>query len=221
MKRLRTRDALFNFGLAVIISIPVCIAAYKSQTARQYISPDIKAADIEAENAKIEAKTEPMVQLAIENEKVPEISAEEAKEDYYKKPFVPYDFIPLDAELQVNIYTICKEYEIAYDLILAVIKTESDFQWVTGDNGQAVGYMQIWPYWWQGTADKYGLDINNPADNVHLGIIILTDALDDNAGDLNKALKQYNSGNPNYPGNEYIEKVFANYEWILSKEGEQ
>lgn len=217
---------LFTFGLAVIISIPVCIAAYRSQTAKHYISPDVKAANIEAEIAKIEAKTEPMVQLTIENEKVPEIGTEEAtegtKEDYYKTtPFVPYDFIPLDAELQVNIYTICKEYEIAYDLILAVIKTESEFRWVTGDNGQAVGYMQIWPYWWQGTADKYGLDINNPADNVHLGIIILTDALDDNAGDLNKALKQYNSGNPNYPGNEYIEKVFANYEWILSKEGEQ
>lgn len=221
LKHLRIRDVLFNFGLAVIISIPVYFSAYKSQTEKQYVSPDKKTEDVKAEIAKIEAETEQKVQLVQLSIERPEISAEEAKEDYYKTPFVPYDFIPLDAELQVNIYTICKEYEIAYDLILAVIKTESDFQWVTGDNGQAVGYMQIWPYWWQGTADKYGLDINNPADNVHLGIIILTDALDDNAGDLNKALKQYNSGNPNYPGNEYIEKVFANYEWILSKEGEQ
>ena len=224
MKRIRTRDALFNFGLAVIISIPVCFSAYKSQTEKQYVSPDKKTEDVKAEIAKIEAETEQrvqLVQLSIESEETPEISAEEAKEDYYKKPFVPYDFIPLDAELQVNIYTICKEYEIAYDLILAVIKTESEFRWVTGDNGQAVGYMQIWPYWWQDTADLYGLDIYNPADNVHLGIIILTNALKENDGDLNKALKQYNSGNPNYPGNEYIEKIFANYEWILSKEGEQ
>ena len=128
--------------------------------------------------------------------------------------FNGYDFIPLDAELQAHIYKLCAEYEIAYGLIISVIKTESDFQWVTGDNGQAIGYMQIWPYWWQDTADKYGLDINNPADNVQLGIIILTDALDDNAGDLNKALKQYNSGNPNSESNHYVDKVYKNYEWF-------
>lgn len=128
--------------------------------------------------------------------------------------FNGYDFIPLDAELQANIYGLCAEYDIAYGLIISVIKTETEFQWVTGDNGNAVGYMQIWPYWWQDTADSYGLDIYNPVDNVHLGIIILTDALDDNGGDLNKALKQYNSGNPNSESNHYVDKVYKNYEWF-------
>lgn len=127
--------------------------------------------------------------------------------------FNGYDFIPLDAELQAHIYELCAEYDIAYGLIVSVIKTESEFQWTTGDNGQAIGYMQIWPYWWQDTADVYGLDIYNPADNVHLGIIILTDALDDNGGDLNKALKQYNSGNPNSESNHYVDKVYQNYKW--------
>lgn len=128
--------------------------------------------------------------------------------------FSGYDFIPLDAELQGWIYTLCEEYEIAYGLIISVIKTESEFQWVIGDNGQAIGYMQIWPYWWQGTADEHGLDINNPVDNVHLGIIILTDALDDNGGDLSKALKQYNSGNPNSESNHYVDRIYKNYEWF-------
>lgn len=127
--------------------------------------------------------------------------------------FSGYDFIPLDAELQAHIYELCAEYDIAYGLIVSVIKTESEFQWTTGDNGQAIGYMQIWPYWWQDTADSYGLHINEPIDNVHLGIIILTDALDSNGGDLNKALKQYNSGNPNSESNHYVDKVYQNYKW--------
>ena len=74
--------------------------------------------------------------------------------------------------------------------------------------------MQIWPHWWQDTADAYGLDIYNPADNVHLGIIILTKVLNVNDGDLNKALKQYNSGNPNSESNQYVDKVYKNYEWF-------
>ena len=128
--------------------------------------------------------------------------------------FNGYDFIPLDKELQTHIYELCAEYDIAYGLIISVIKTESEFKWVTGDNGQAIGYMQIWPYWWQDTADLYGLDIHNPADNVHLGIIILTNALNVNDGDLNKALKQYNSGNPNSESNHYVDKFYKNYEWF-------
>lgn len=183
----------------------------------------VKAGNIRFENetatvsAEIEVETEQMVQLSITHEKVAEIATDEATEAYFELPFVPYDFIPFDDELQEYIHSICDEYQIAYDLILAVIKTESEFQWIYGDEGNAVGYMQIWPFWWQETADSYGLNINEPADNIHLGIIILTDALNENGGDLNKALKQYNSGNPNYPGNEYVNKVFKNYETILAE----
>lgn len=127
--------------------------------------------------------------------------------------FNGYDFIPLDKELQTHIYKLCTEYDIAYGLIISIIKTESEFKWVIGDNGQAIGYMQIWPHWWQDTADTYGLDIYNPTDNVHLGTIILKQALTDNDGDLDKALKQYNSGNPNSESNQYVDKVYRNYKW--------
>ena len=127
--------------------------------------------------------------------------------------FNGYDFIPWDKELQTHIYKLCTEYDIAYGLIISIIKTESEFKWVIGDNGQAIGYMQIWPHWWQDTADTYGLDIYNPTDNVHLGTIILKQALTDNDGDLDKALKQYNSGNPNSESNQYVDKVYRNYKW--------
>jgi soluble lytic murein transglycosylase-like protein len=128
--------------------------------------------------------------------------------------FRGYGFIPFDSGFQIKIFDFCKRYGIEYDLILAVIKAETEFQWLTGDNGQAVGYMQIWSRWWQETANAAGLNINDPLDNIHMGIIILSDAIDENDGNLTSALKQYNSGNPDYAGNEYINKVYENIRWI-------
>ena len=187
----------------IVISIPLCLLSVRSKCTGQSQSVTTEESIEQEETV---AHMTPYYSYSFMTY-VEDVPTEETS-------FSGYDFIPLSADMQVQIYAICEEYEISYDLIMAVIKTESEFQWLIGDDGQAIGYMQIWPKWWQKTADAAGLNINEPLDNVHLGIIILTDALDDNCGDLNKALKQYNSGNPHYQGNEYIDKVFENYEWI-------
>ena len=196
--------------LAVLISIPLIIAKVKAEQPE----PNVRTPspyEVDVMIAQNEAETPTVEEIIKETVKVPEIVTEVATEPI----FSGYDFIPLDERLQVEIYSLCKKYEIAYELILSVIKTESNFQAdVIGDNGNSIGLMQIQPKWWQGLADTYGLNIYEPIDNVHLGILILNKALNDNGGDLDKALKQYNSGNPNYAGNEYIDKVFSNYEWI-------
>lgn len=196
--------------LAVLISIPIIIAKVKAEQPE----PNVRTPspyEVDVMIAQNEAETPTVEEIIKETVKVPEIVTEVATEPI----FSGYDFIPLDERLQVEIYSLCKKYEIAYELILSVIKTESNFQAdVIGDNGNSIGLMQIQPKWWQGLADTYGLNIYEPIDNVHLGILILNKALNDNGGDLDKALKQYNSGNPNYAGNEYIDKVFSNYEWI-------
>lgn len=196
--------------LAVLISIPIIIAKVKAEQPEPNVrTPSQQEVDVMI--AQNEAETPTVEENIKETVKVPEIVTEVATE----ATFSGYDFIPLDEGLQVEIYSLCKKYEIAYELILSVIKTESNFQVdVIGDNGNSIGLMQIQPKWWQGLADTYGLNIYEPIDNVHLGILILNKALNDNAGDLDKALKQYNSGNPDYAGNEYINKVFSNYEWI-------
>ena len=196
--------------LAVLISIPIIIAKVKAEQPEPNVRTPSQQ-EIDVMIAQNEAETPTIEEIIKETVKVPEIVTEEATEPI----FSGYDFIPLDEGLQVEIYSLCKKYEIAYELILSVIKTESNFQVdVIGDNGNSIGLMQIQPKWWQGLADTYALSIHEPIDNVHLGILILNQALNDNAGDLDKALKQYNSGNPNYAGNEYINKVFSNYEWI-------
>lgn len=227
---MRTRDILFNLGLAVIISIPIGIGAYKSQ-AHGPVEQSVRYAEIVSHEAQVlteTAETVQMVQLSITHTSMAETVTDEATEvcaeetsgedEWFVTPFAPYRFIPLDDEFQEYIHGVCDDYQIAYDLVLAVMKTESEFDdAVIGDRGEAVGLMQIQPRWWQEKADSLGLDIHDNCGNVKLGIIILTEALDRNGGDLNKALKEYNAGTAEYPGNEYIDRVFENYGWILDQ----
>ena len=210
--------------IAALITIPIVIARAQSDKRPTVEVPETTAftqavAESETETASREYLNpyhEYSFMTGVGAE-ITEVTTEPVTEAPTEAPYAGYEFIPLDADIQVQIFTLCEQYEIAYELVLAVIKTESEFQFVTGDGGKSIGYMQIQPRWWQATADAHGLDISNPVDNVHLGIIILTKLLDLNNGSLDKALKQYNSGDPNYPGNEYISKVYANYEWLLNQ----
>ena len=204
---MRKTSMIFNTIAGVLVAIPIIIAKIKLANATD---PTVRPVT--------EAEVESIIAHYNEPETVTEIETVEI--NLIGSTRFEYDFIPLDRELQEEIITICTEHEIAYDLILAVMKTESEFTWVTGDNGDSIGYMQIQPQWWTHIADFHGLDLYKPLDNVHAGIIILDNMLESNGGALDKALKQYNSGNPDYPGNEYTSKVYANYEWILKqKEG--
>ena len=51
--------------------------------------------------------------------------------------------IPLDYATQMLLYGACLEFEVPYELALAVIEQETNFRNVTGDDGASVGFMQI------------------------------------------------------------------------------
>lgn len=120
--------------------------------------------------------------------------------------------IPLSPELQNSVRELADKYELSYELVLAVIMTESSGRADTvGDGGASVGLMQIQPKWYGELIAETGLSVDKPVENVELGIRILCGFMDENDGNLDKALKQYNSGNPDFPDNGYIEKV---YEWL-------
>lgn len=128
-----------------------------------------------------------------------------------------YD-IPLSAELQHGIRELADRYEVSFELVLAVIMTESSGKVDTiGDGGASVGLMQIQPKWYGDLITDTGLSVDKPIENVELGIMILLEFIRENSGSLDRALKQYNSGNPEYQGNEYIEQV---YEWLTFFEAE-
>lgn len=120
--------------------------------------------------------------------------------------------IPLSPELQNSVRELADKYELSYELVLAVIMTESSGRADTvGDGGDSVGLMQIQPKWYGELIAETGLSVDKPVENVELGIRILLGFIEENNGSLDKALKQYNSGNPDFPDNGYIEKV---YEWL-------
>ncbi len=132
-------------------------------------------------------------------------------------PVQLYD-IPLSAELQQDIRELSERYEVSFELVLAVIMTESSGKAdAVGDGGASVGLMQIQPKWYGELITESGLSVDEPLENVELGIMILLEFIRENSGSLDRALKQYNSGSPDYEGNEYIEQV---YEWLTFFEAE-
>lgn len=106
------------------------------------------------------------------------------------------DDLPLDYETQMLLYGACLEFQVDYDLALAVIEQETGYRNLTGDGGESAGYMQIQRKWWSGLMDEIGTeDLNQPEDNFRTGCAILRQLLD-KYGNTDDALTAYNSGRP-------------------------
>ena len=106
------------------------------------------------------------------------------------------DDLPLDYETQMLLYGACLEFQVDYDLALAVIEQETSYRNLTGDGGESAGYMQIQRKWWSGLMDEIGTeDLNQPEDNFRTGCAILRQLLD-KYGNTEDALTAYNSGRP-------------------------
>lgn len=116
------------------------------------------------------------------------------EEEKVEEPVKMFD-VPLSAELQEHIIKQCEERGIDPALVLAMIKQESNFNVdAMGDDGNAYGLMQIWPYWHQGRMDEYGCDdLRDPFQNVTVGIDIIADYIDKGYG-VEWALMAYNGG---------------------------
>ena len=104
--------------------------------------------------------------------------------------------IPLSYELQAMLYGACLEFEVPYELALAVIEQETNFRNVTGDDGASVGFMQIQERWWSGLMEEIGArDLTDPEDNFRTGCAIIRKLMDRH-GSVEDALTAYNRGKP-------------------------
>ena len=118
--------------------------------------------------------------------------------------------IPLSDGDQLLIREISNQFGIDYELLLAIIKTESEFnQYDVGDNGHSFGIMQIQPRWWTSNFNAYEceswFDIR---DNVTVGCSILQHFYQ-KYGQTALVLNAYNSNKPNnYNG--YSDRVLRN-----------
>lgn len=121
------------------------------------------------------------------------------------------DDIPLSYELQAMLYGACQEFEIDYDLALAVIEQETNFRNVKGDGGDSAGYMQIQRKWWKGLMAEIGAeDLTDPEDNFRTGCAILRQLID-KYGTVEDALSAYNTGKPGQTrySREVMEKYYG------------
>lgn len=217
MKRIMTKRNVVSAAIGIIGGCLLSGYAVNHRSNSTYYVKTEPLTGVEVDASKLE----PVYPKETEAEPIEIESETESHVLVQEKPqFKSYDFIPLDEEIQVQINGMCEQHNISFDVVMALIKTETEFEWIVGDEGCSVGYMQIQPEWWSAYAEENHLNIYEPLDNIHLGIMILVDAVEQNDGDLNRALKQYNSGNPDFPGTEYLERFYDCFRWIhKQKEG--
>ena len=100
---------------------------------------------------------------------------------------------PLDYQLQVDLYGACKEFQVEYELALAVIEQETGFRILMGDGGESAGYMQVQEKWHRERMTLLGVDdLTEPDGNFRVGCHFLRECIDKYG--LDRGLGFYNSG---------------------------
>lgn len=144
----------------------------------------------------------------------PNITTQQANPPYLRD-------IPLSDELQSYTYETATEYGVNYDLMLAIMQTESQFQNVISDNGEDIGLCQIntinaeWLY------TDYGIyNLMDERQNIEACAIILN-KLQGQFESENHVVMAYNLGAAKAQKyissgkiTEYTEKVYENMEEI-------
>lgn len=98
-------------------------------------------------------------------------------------------------KMQVYTYCICKQYGVRYDLVVALIETESGYRFdKVGDDGHSIGYMQIYEECHRDRMERLNVtDLTNPYQNVLVGIDYLSELIE-RYGTIQDALAAYNYG---------------------------
>lgn len=87
------------------------------------------------------------------------------------------------------------------DLVLGLIQVESGFNRYALSSVQAMGLMQVMPFWTRQVGDGHALELFSVPVNLRYGCTILRHYLDEENGNLFMALGRYNGsrGQPAYP----------------------
>jgi soluble lytic murein transglycosylase-like protein len=183
-----------NVVIATIVSLAVLYANPTTQGSNEVAEVPVASADVPlatelpfvqsnivplTHNVQKEANSEEVVENLEEVEKIQE---EPVKDDFKK-----YD-LPIGEDLQRLVWDLSKQYGIQYELILSIMKTESDFNpKAKSYDGSSMGLLQInIRNTFQGNAEQLGIknaDVFNPAHNIEVGTYILSqrrDSMQDN-----------------------------------------
>ncbi len=118
--------------------------------------------------------------------------------------------------LMIYIWGLCGEYSVPYDIVKAVIETESSWDHKAVSTSGAIGLMQVLPTTSMSEFNTPGSALYDPYVNVTVGIKYLS-KLKDRFDDWNKVLTAYSHGptitdtySDNYVNNNfYVKRVLA------------
>lgn len=112
----------------------------------------------------------------------------ELPEEYAARGYFP-------EKMQVYTYCLCKQYDVPYALIVAMIEHESAYVFdATGDGGESKGYMQIYERFHTDRMERMAVnDLMNPYQNVRVGIDYIAELIE-KYGTIQDALAAYNYG---------------------------
>ena len=131
---------------------------------------------------------EPEVTVPVTEEEEPEVIEEDTP---------VRDDIPFDEDTQLLLYSVCERLGVPYELALSVIKKETDFRNIVGDNGASAGYMQVQEQHHSDRMERNGVtDLMDPHGNFLVGCDYLAELIGKDRG-LEWALMAYNGG-PTY-----------------------
>lgn len=202
IERYRARTVVTSLLAGLVIAIPLCVLAVHSRRTVPEIQPVVLPV------------TEPETEMVTEY-----VRTYKPYEDLHA---VYYSFIPLTRDEQSIICSLCDKYEIAYDLMLAIAGTESEYRMAAVGTAGDKGMFQINEFW----SDKEpASDLpewrTDLSDNTELALRIFTECLEYSGGDLRIALNYYNSGQPDEieyaDGTSYAGRVFDRYGWIMEQ----
>ena len=144
-------------------------------------------------------------------------------------PFTPSDYTAQAEEIEsslnksklkhilIYIEALCWEYGVDYEMVKAVIQTESDWNHKAVSTSGAIGLMQVLPSTARSEFDTPRKDLFDPYVNVTVGIKYLSE-LNDRFDDMESTLTAYSHGptatrkySPTYVSNNfYVKRVFKN-----------
>jgi hypothetical protein len=113
-----------------------------------------------------------------------EINIEEVGVESVTKPQaeeVKFYNVPLSEEIQLHVFAECEKYNIAPNLIFAIMWRESRFDEYAVSPHGAIGLMQVAPQWHWDRMERLGChDLYNPYQNITVGIDYVAELKEEN-----------------------------------------
>jgi len=122
------------------------------------------------------------------------------KEFYYYESFYYESSIPhlpskLTKEEQLYIYELCQEYELEYEIILALMGVETGWNLHIGEVNGYIGIGMLSKYWFTKDYGYLGIDLNDPLGSAEGVCVVMASKLDTYDNNYHMALTAYNRGN--------------------------